>query len=184
MASQGVLPGASWNEIEAAVREHFHIVAEGEVEAMDANVTPDFLNIRSAEEPLAARQPGPAGLRATSLWLRQTFANLRFEIHEIVIQDDRVAARVTMRARQHGTFLVYDDESGKVTNAFPSTGRKLAVLQTHWFRIRDGKIAEHDAVRDDLDMAKQLKWLPPTPAYLVRMLVALRRERQRQRRHA
>ena len=124
------------------------------------------------------------GLRATSRWLRQTFANPRFEIHEILFQDDRVAARVTMHARQHGTFLVYDDESGKVTNAFPSTGRKLAVLQTHWFRMRDGKIAEHDAVRDDLDMAKQLKWLPPTPAYLIRMLLALRRERQRQRRHA
>jgi hypothetical protein len=58
------------------------------------------------------------------------------------------------------------------------------VLQTHWFRIRDGKIAEHDGVRDDLDMAKQLEWLPPTAAYLVRMFLALRSERQRQRRRA
>ena len=184
MASQGIAPGATRDEIESAVREHFHIVAEADLEAIDDNVTADFLNIRSAEEPLAARQPGPAGLRATSLWLRQAFGDLRFEIHEIVIQDDRVAARVTMRARQHGTFLVYDDESGKVTDAFPSTGRTLAVQQTHWFRIRDGKISEHDAVREDLEMAKQLKWLPPTPAYFVRMFLALRRERQHQRRHA
>ncbi len=88
---------------------------------MEDNVTAGFLNIRSAEEPLAARQPGPDGLRATNLWLRETFADLRFEIHDTVIQDDRVAARVTMHARQHGTFLVYDDDSGKVTDAFPST---------------------------------------------------------------
>jgi predicted ester cyclase len=146
VASQGDAPGATYDEINSAVLEHFDIVAEGKLEAMDDNVTPDFLNnIRSGEEPLAARQPGPAGLRATSLWLRQTFADLRFEIHDIVIQDDRVAARVTMRARQYGTFLVYDDASDNGTDAFPSTGRTLAVAQTHWFRIRDGKIAEHDA---------------------------------------
>jgi len=175
---------ATRDEIEAVIREHFRILAEGELEAMDDNVTADFRNIRSVDEPLPARQPGPNGLRATSRWLRQTFADLRFEIHDLVIEDDRVAVLVTMRARQHGTFLVYNDESGKVTDAFPSTGRTLAVRQTHWFRFRDGKISEHDAVRDDLEMAKQLNWLPPTPAYLVRMLLALHRERRQQRRDA
>jgi predicted ester cyclase len=181
MSVEGITPAAIRAEIEAVVREHFRIVADGELAAMDDNVTADFVNIRSAEEPLTARQPGPDGLRATSVWLRQTFAELRFEIHDIVIHDDRVAALVTMRGRQHGTFLVYDDECGKITDAFPSTGSTLAVRQTHWFRIRDGKISEHDAVRDDLGMAKQLEWLPPTPMYLVRMRLALRRERQRQR---
>lgn len=169
-------------EIEALVREHFHIVAEGKLDAMDDNVTADFLNIRSAEEPLAARRPGPSGLRATSLWLRQAFADLRFEIDDIIIEDGRVAVLVTMCARQHGTFLVYDDASGGVTDAFPSTGRTLAVRQTHWFRVRDGRICEHDAVRDDLGMAKQLHWLPPTPPYLLRMLLARWGERRRQRR--
>jgi steroid delta-isomerase-like uncharacterized protein len=174
--------GATRDGIEAVVREHFRIVAAGDLDRMEHNVTADFLNIRSAEEPRATRQPGPDGLRATSQWLRQTFAELRFEIHDIVIQDDRVAALVTMHARQHGTFLAYDDPAGRVTNAFPSNGRTLEVRQTHWFRMRDGKISEHDAIRDDLEMARQLNWLPPTPAYLVRMLLALRRERRRQRR--
>jgi hypothetical protein len=64
MHVQAVTTGATRDEIEALVREHFRIVAEGEREAMDHNVTADFLNIRSAEEPLAARQPGRAGLRA------------------------------------------------------------------------------------------------------------------------
>lgn len=168
------------DQIETVVREHFRIVAEGELEAMDENVTADFLNIRSADEPLPARQRGPDGLRATSLWLRRTFADLRFEIHDVVIEGDRIAALVTMRGRQHGTFIVYNDESGNVTDVFPATGRALAVRQTHWFRIRDGRISEHDAIRDDLEMAKQLKWLPPTPVYLVRMFIALRRERRRQ----
>jgi phenylacetate-coenzyme A ligase PaaK-like adenylate-forming protein len=78
---------------------------------MDHNVTADFLNVRSADEPLAARQPGPDGLRATSLWLRQTFAELRFEIHDIMIQNDpaadplrthrRVAAYASLTANGH-----------------------------------------------------------------------------------
>ena len=175
---------ATRDEIEVVIREHFRIVAEGELEVMDDNVTADFVNLRSVDEPPPAREPGPDGLRATSRWLRQAFADLRFEIHDLVIQGDRIAALVTMHGRQYGTFVVHDDPSGRVTDAFPSTGRMLAVRQTHWFRIRDGKISEHDAVRDDLEMAKQLKWLPPTPAYLVRMLLALRRERDRQRRQA
>ena len=36
------------------------------------------------------------------------------------------------------------------------TGRKVEVLQFHSFRIRDGEISEHSAVRDDLGMCKQL----------------------------
>jgi hypothetical protein len=46
---------------------------------------------------------------------------------------------------------------------FPPTGREFATRQVHWFRIEDGAIAEHDAVRDDLGMAQQVGWIPPRP---------------------
>ena len=179
MSTQQLEPEAGREEMHALIREHFRIVEDGDFEAMNDNVTPDFVNIRSAEEPTAARQPGPAGLRATSEWLRRTFADLHFEIHDIIINQDRAAARVTMHGRQHGSFLVYENQAGHVTDAFPSTGRSMAVHQTHWFRLRDGRIAEHDAVRDDLGMAKQLGWIPPNPAYLIRMLICRLREQRR-----
>jgi hypothetical protein len=51
----------------------------------------------------------------------------------------------------------------------------------HWFRLVDGAIAEHDAVRDDLGMATQVGWIPPTPAFIVRMLLARRRGRSASR---
>lgn len=38
---------------------------------------------------------------------------------------------------------------------------------------------EHESVKDDLAMAKQLGWIPPKPIYIVRMLLAVRRERRR-----
>ena len=49
------------------------------------------------------------------------------------------------------------------------------MAQTHWFRIQDGKVIEHWAVRDDLGQAKQLGWLPPSPIYLIRMAITKRR---------
>jgi hypothetical protein len=42
------------------------------------------------------------------------------------------------------------------------------VPQTHWLRIRDGKVIEHWANRDDQGMAMQAGWVPPSPAYLFR----------------
>jgi hypothetical protein len=64
------------------------------------------------------------------------------------------------------------------TRSSLATGRTCAVTQSHWFRIEDGKIIEHWANRDDLGMAKQLAWIPPTPAYLFKMVGAKRRAKR------
>lgn len=58
---------------------------------------------------------------------------------------------------------------------FPPTGKTFTVTQSHWFRIDGGQIIEHWANRDDIGMSKQLGWIPPTPAYLVKMARAKRR---------
>ncbi|MDX6262968.1 MAG: hypothetical protein QOH84_4656, partial [Kribbellaceae bacterium] len=62
--------------------------------------------------------------------------------------------------------------------AFPPTGKTFAVTQSHWFRLRDGKVIEHWANRDDLGQAMQLGWIPPTPVFLVKMTLALRKARR------
>jgi hypothetical protein len=49
--------------------------------------------------------------------------------------------------------------------------------------MKDGLILEHWANRDDMGMAMQLGWLPPTPVFLVRMTLAKRRAK-REARHA
>ncbi len=62
---------------------------------------------------------------------------------------------------------------------FPPRGRTFTVTQSHWLRMRDGRVAEHWANRDDLGMGQQLGWNPPTPLYLLRMLLATGRARRR-----
>jgi hypothetical protein len=89
---------------------------------------------------------------------------------------DRAIVWVTLHARHTGPFVAYGPD-GSITDVFPPTGRTFATRQVHWFRIAGSAIAEHDTVRDDLGMARQAGWVPPTPAYAVRVVLARRRER-------
>ena len=89
-----------------------------------------------------------------------------------------------MHATSSGPFVVHDSPDGTVTDVFPPTGRAFAARQVHWFRIVDGAITEHDAVRDDLGMAKQAGWIAPRPGYVLRMLAAAPRAARRPPRQA
>jgi hypothetical protein len=81
-----------------------------------------------------------------------------------------------MSGRHTGPFVTYRPD-GPVDTAMPPTGKPFSVTQTHWFRVADGKVIEHWANRDDLTLAKQLGWIPPSPAFLLRMALAKRRAR-------
>jgi predicted ester cyclase len=126
--------------------------------------------------PPSSRVPGPAGFYATALWLRNGFAGLRYDIHHAAAGGDLVAVNSTMSGRHVAPWAVYTDDSA-VDAVFPPTNKTFAVTQSHWFRIEDGQIIEHWANRDDLAMARQLGWIPPTPAYLLKMARARRRAR-------
>jgi hypothetical protein len=65
-----------------------------------------------------------------------------------------------------------------VAQVLASRGRTFAASQTHWFRLTDGRIVGHAADRDDLGQARQLGWVPPSPAFLVRSALAKRRLRR------
>jgi predicted ester cyclase len=165
-------------DAERLVREQFRILESGELDLADTNVPAEFVNHRAAHEPLPARGRGPDVLRATAIWLRRAFSDMRFDVHEIAVVDDRVIAWVTHHGTHTGPFVRHESPDGAVTEVFPPTGRTFAARQVHWFRIAGGAIAEHDAVRDDMGMAEQVGWIPPRPTYVLRMLAARRRERR------
>ena len=131
-------------------------------------IHPHNINHMATDEPPACAQRGVPGALATSAWLRLAFSELRFELIDVLSDEERTVAHVWMRARQTGPFVVFP--TGQKPVSFPPTGREFAVRQCHIWRLRDGLHAEHTAVRDDLGMMTQLGHQPPTPAGMARML--------------
>ena len=153
------------------------IMADGDRADFDALIHPDAVNREDEIEPPDCRVGGPAGYYATALWLRTAFEGLAYEIHHVVADGNLVAIDSTMSGRHVAPFAVYTP-AGQVDTVFPPTGKTFAITQSHWLRIEDGKIVEHRANRDDLGQAKQLGWVPPTPAYLFRMARAKSRAKR------
>jgi predicted ester cyclase len=153
------------------------IMASGDLDELTRVVHPQAVNREAKDEPPACRGQGPAAFAATARWLRAAFADLTFDVHDTVAEGDLIAVHCTMSGRQVGPFVTYD-ERGEVAQAFPPTGRTFAITQSHWFRMKDGQVVEHWANRDDLGMATQLGWVPPTPAFLWRMARARRHARR------
>lgn len=73
------------------------------------------------------------------------------------------------------------DEDARVKQVFPATSRSFSVKQAHFFRMRDGLVHEHWAVRDDQKLGEMLGWAPPTPTYALRMMLATRAARRQAR---
>lgn len=153
------------------------IMAQGRYDDFEAVVHPDARNREDVDEPPASRGRGPAAFYATAMWLRGAYADLRWEIHDVVADGDLVAIHATMSGRHVHTFVGFGRDARPV-QAFPATGKTFATTQSHWFRVSDGKVIEHWANRDDLGTARQLGWVPPSLKYLVRMAVATRRARR------
>lgn len=162
---------------EQVARRSFEIMESGDLADFEELVHPEGFNYEQFDEPPDTRGRGPLAWHATALWLRRAFADLTWNVHHVIAAGDVVAFHCTMSGRHVGPFVAYDEDA-QVDEVFPPTGKTFAITQTHWFRVADGQVLEHWANRDDLGMAKQLGWVPPTPAYLLRMALGRRRARR------
>ena len=115
---------------------------QGNFALVDDLVAPDFLN---HEVPPGMNNRGPESTRQVATMLRTAFPDLHFTIVELVAEGDTVAGRVTMSGTHLGPF-----------QGIPATGRSFQQAHMHFVRFRDGKAIEHQAVRDDLGMMRQL----------------------------
>lgn len=150
------------------------IMAHGDRADFDEVVAAGAVNHEAGTEPPDCRVGGPAGFHATARWLRSAFADIEHRVEHVVVEEDLVVVDTTMRGRHVGPFVLFDAR-GEVDRVWAPTGRTFAVRQSHWLRVADGAVTEHWAVRDDLGQSLQLGWVPPTPAYLLRCVLAKRR---------
>lgn len=140
------------------VRRHFEeLWNERNLDACDDLMAEAF--DEHAAAPFAPSPPGkvhgPSAMRGTIQWLVSQFPDIHMEIESIVAEGDLVAARILATGTNLGT-----GADGR-----PPTGKSFAARQSHWFRVADGRLAEHWATRDDLSTMLQLGVIPhPGPA--------------------
>lgn len=90
-----------------------------------------------------------------------TFPDFRQEIVEIVAAGDSVVVRERMSGTHRGIGRI-PVNGGMLVGVAP-TGHHYEIDAIHWYKMKDGRIADHYAVRDDLKMMQDLG-LSPKPA--------------------
>ena len=126
------------------IRAHFAALNAGDADAFADTHDPQGRNHAPApfdlsEWPPDGRPFGPAEARETLVWLRTGSPDLNAEIEELLAEDDQVVAWVRMTGAMTGP-------RGPVAGS----GRSVDFRHAQRFRLRNGRIVEHWAVRDDL----------------------------------
>ncbi len=101
------------------------------------------------------RSVGREGMRKVFEALFATFPDFQYRIEESTAEGDRVVCKVMMTGTHLGRPTLPEIFNGMLSGVAP-TGKRVTVLQFHSFRIQNGLISEHAAVRDDLGMVLQL----------------------------
>jgi predicted ester cyclase len=115
--------------------------------AVDRYLAPNFI------EHNQNLPPGLAGRKQFAASVQGGFSDYHGEIQDIIAEGDMVVARVLWTGTQDGAYL------GR-----PPTGNKLRFSTADFFRIENGKLAEHWDVVDSLPRAVALGLVPaPKP---------------------
>jgi ketosteroid isomerase-like protein len=124
------------------IRRFDEAVAAGDVDALDELCTPDLVNHALAPDR-------PKGLDGTREFVRTMMRQFRGDdwADSVVVAEGDHIVQFGVRAGhwRGGPFLGFDVDAGPYA-------RQVAFC----YRIRDGKIAERWAMRDDLTMLRQL----------------------------
>ncbi|HEV8603549.1 MAG TPA: ester cyclase [Gaiellaceae bacterium] len=134
-----------------AVYQRFveEVINEGNVEVIPELFSSDYVD---RTRPPGAPE-GLAGVKMIPQMFRGAFPDVHFTIEDMVSEGDTVATSVTGRGTHQGPFL-----------GIEPTGRQAAWASMGFFRVEDGKIAEHWGVPDLLTLMMQLGVIPAPPA--------------------
>ena len=129
----------------AIVRRYYdEVLNQGKVEVLEELAIPDYVEHNS----FPGQAAGLVGLRqrAAALWIA---FRPQFTLDDLIGEGDRVAVRWTNHGTHQGDFL-----------GMPATGRTFTITGIDIHVLRDGKLAEHWDVVDQLSLLQQLGILP------------------------
>ena len=124
-------------------------IERGDPAAFDELLAPEVLDHAAAP----GLPPGREGWQRNRAIMATGFPDLRFAIEDLLADGDKVIARTAFMGTHRGDFF-----------GLPATARPVTVSSIHIFRIDDGRIVEHWANSDDLEMLRQLGVIPPHEA--------------------
>lgn len=104
------------------------------------------------------RTVGREGYRRVWDDIYTTFPDWKMEIVDLVATGDSVILRAQVSATHRGVGRL--PINGGLLVGVQPTGRHFEVQHIHWFKLRDGRITDHYATRDDIGMMQQLGLLP------------------------
>jgi steroid delta-isomerase-like uncharacterized protein len=141
-------------EANRAIAEQFHeAFNRGDLDRAAAFFAEDCKN--------HGRAVGRAGVRLVLGAIKTNFPDARITTLNSVAEGDWVVVRCNYSGTHRASARLPVD--GGMLVGVPPTGRSFEVQHIHMFRMRDGKIVEHFANRDDIGMMRQLGLIPPLP---------------------
>jgi steroid delta-isomerase-like uncharacterized protein len=92
---------------------------------------------------------GPELVKQIARFFRTAFPDLQIIVNDLIVEGDRVAARVTITGTHQGELM-----------GIPPTGKRVEVSSIDIIRYEDGKAAEHWGETDIMSMMQQLGAVP------------------------
>jgi predicted ester cyclase len=145
VATAGATADTSAEQNKAVVLRYIEEVwNQHDLDAIDGLVSPGYVN-----HAASTAEYRRGGARHIWEWLLSVFPDHRFDVEDAADDADTVAVRGTMVGTHEGELM-----------GIAPMGKRVPAQQSHWFRVEEGKLVEHWAVRDDLGMLQQLGVMP------------------------
>lgn len=116
---------------------------DGEISRIDDYVTPDFVDLGVSG--------GPDWFKSSIQVLRRAFKDARWDVLGLVAEGTTIVVRLRFTGVHIGEYL-----------GVAATRCAVSVEQVHIYEGRDGRLATHYSVRDDLELLDQLGVRPDT----------------------
>jgi steroid delta-isomerase-like uncharacterized protein len=115
---------------------------KGNLGAVDQSIADDFVE----RTPMpGGPAPNKAGVKQMAQMLRAAFPDMTCEVQDAIAEGDKVAVRVVSKGTHTGDLM-----------GIAPTNKPIEINEQHWVTVKNGKIAEHWGVEDNLGMMQQL----------------------------
>jgi predicted ester cyclase len=126
------------------------VFGQGRYEVIDEIVAPEIVDHGT---PPPGMPSGREGLKAIARAMRAAFPDLKNTVDLQVAEGDLVAGKITYTGTMKGDLF-----------GMKATGKQASWTESHFVRVKNGKVTEHWGDIDQLSMLRQLGLAPTPPA--------------------